>query len=144
MSVIRYLLLISLLKVLHSLHQILNSHSLGMSLDLTKAFIHCAMSPWKHVWEFLAIIKLMSSATIFTSTHIAILLLSLHVFFLLTRTHIATLLLLLLFSGTPYYWFPYCINFYTWSVQEIFVAKLLHWFFKLRIFQWYSLSMISI
>ena len=39
---------------------------------------------------------------IFTSAHIAILLLSFHFF---TRAHIATLLLLR-FSGTPYYWFP--------------------------------------
>ena len=35
-----------------------------------------------NVYEFLGIISLMSSATIFTSAHIAILLLSLHFFFL--------------------------------------------------------------
>ena len=71
-----------------------------------------------YVYEFLGIINLMSSPTIFTSAHIAIFLLSFHIFF--TRAHIATLLLLLLFSGTPYYWFPYCIKFYTWSALEIF------------------------
>ena len=38
--------------------------------------------------------------------------------------------LLLLFSGTPYNWFPYCINFYVWSAQEIFVAEHMFWFFK--------------
>ena len=57
------------------------------------------------VYEFLGIINLiMSSVTIFT------------------RAHIATLLLLLLFSSTPYYWFPYRINFYAWSAQDIFVT----------------------
>ena len=40
MSVISYLLLISSLKVLHCLHRVLNSHSLGMSPGLTNAFIH--------------------------------------------------------------------------------------------------------
>ena len=40
---ISYLLLISPLKVLHCHHRVLNSHSLGMSLDLTNAFIHCTM-----------------------------------------------------------------------------------------------------
>ena len=79
------------------------------------------------VYEFLGILNLMSSATIFTSAHIAILLLSLHFF---TGARIATLLLLLIFSGTPYYWFPYCINFYAWSAQEIFVALHMCWFFK--------------
>ena len=49
-------------------------------------------------------------------------------YFFFTRAHIATLLLLLLFSGTLYLWFPYCINFYAWSAQEIFVAKHLCWF----------------
>ena len=58
-----------------------------------------------------------------------------------TSAHIATLLLLLLFSGTPYYWFPYCINFYAWSAQEIFCG--LTYVLILRIFQWCSLSMIS-
>ena len=46
MSVISYLLLISLLKVLHYLHRVLNSHSLGMSLDLTNTFIHWAICVW--------------------------------------------------------------------------------------------------
>ena len=45
MSVISYLLLISPLKVPHCLHWILNSHSLGMSLDITNAFIHCTTCP---------------------------------------------------------------------------------------------------
>ena len=47
--------------------------------------------------EFLGIINLMPSATIFTSAHIAIFLLSLHVFIFdfFTRAHIATSLLLL-------------------------------------------------
>ena len=49
MSVISYLLLISPLKVLHCLHRVLNSYSLGMSLDLTNAFIHCAICPWGHL-----------------------------------------------------------------------------------------------
>ena len=48
MSVNSYLQLISPLKVLHRLRRILNSHSLGMSLDLTNAFIHCTMCPWFH------------------------------------------------------------------------------------------------
>ena len=116
MSVISYLLLISPLKIVHCFHRLLNSHSLGMSLVLTNAFIYCAMG----------IINLMSSATIFTSAHIAILPLSLYFF---TRAHI-TSLLLLLFSGTPYYWFPYCINFYVWSTKEIFLAEHMCWFFK--------------
>ena len=46
MSVISYLLLISPLKVFHCFHWVLNSHSLGMSLNLTNAFIYCAMCPW--------------------------------------------------------------------------------------------------
>ena len=46
---VSYLLLISPLKVLHCLHRVLNSHSLGMSLDLTNAFIHCTMCPWGHL-----------------------------------------------------------------------------------------------
>ena len=37
---------ISPLKDLHCLHRVLNPHSLGMSLDLTNAFIHCTMCPW--------------------------------------------------------------------------------------------------
>ena len=41
-------------------------------------------------------------------------------FFFFIRAHIANLLLLLLFSSSPYYWFPYCINFYAWSAQELF------------------------
>ena len=69
-----------------------------------------------YAYEFLAIINRMSLATIF---FFAILLLSMHFF---TRAHIATLLLFLLFPGTPYHWFPYYINFYAWSAQEIFVA----------------------
>ena len=74
------------------------------------------------VFEFLGILKLMSSATIFTSVHIVILLL-LHVFIrFLPELILQLLLLLLFFSGTPYYWFPYCINLYAWSAQEIFVA----------------------
>ena len=89
------------------------------------------MSLRTSVYEFLVVINIMSSATIFTSAHIAILLLSLHVFFFFfTRAHIAILLLLLLFYGTPYYWFPYCINFYAWLAQEIFVASHMCWFFK--------------
>ena len=72
---------------------------------LTNSFIHCAMCPWGHMcmnfWVLYYIINLMASSTIFTSVHIAILMLSLHFFF--TRAHIATLLLLLLFYGTPYY-----------------------------------------
>ena len=51
------LLLISHLKVFHCLHRVLNSHFWGMPVALTNAFTHC------------------------TSAHIAILLLSLHVFF---------------------------------------------------------------
>ena len=46
MSVISYLLLISPLKVLHCLHRVLNTDSLGMSLDLTNAVILCATCPW--------------------------------------------------------------------------------------------------
>ena len=68
------------LKVLHCLHRVLNLYSLGLSQDLTNAFIHRAMRT--SVNEFLGIINLMSSATIFTSAHIVILLLSLHVFIL--------------------------------------------------------------
>lgn len=30
--------------------------------------------------------------------------------------------LLLFFSSPLYYWFPYCINFYAWPAQGIFVA----------------------
>ena len=47
---VSYLLFISPLKVLHCLHRILNSHSWGMSLGLTNAFIHCTMCPWGHLW----------------------------------------------------------------------------------------------
>ena len=54
MSVISYLLLISLQKVLHCLHRVLNSRSLGMSLDLTNAFIHCAMCPWETEYVLIA------------------------------------------------------------------------------------------
>ena len=61
-------------------------------------------------------------------------------FFFLPELILQLLSLLLLFSGTPYYWFPYCINFYAWSAQEIFVASHMCW---LWIFQWCSLSMIS-
>ena len=73
---VTYHLLISPLKVLH---RVLNSHSLGISLDLTNAFIHLRII----VYEFLGIINLMSLTTIFTNAHIAILLLSLNVFFFL-------------------------------------------------------------
>ena len=47
---------------------------------------------------------------------------------------ILQLLLLLLFSGTPYDWFPYYINFYAWSAQEVFVAEHMYWFFKFTCF----------
>ena len=82
MSVISYLHLISPLKVLHCLHQLLNSYSIGY---VTGANQHlyplCHVSLRTAVFEFLGIINLMSSATIFTSAHIAILLLSLQVFY---------------------------------------------------------------
>ena len=55
---------------------------LGISLDLTNAFIHCGhVSLGTSVYEFLGIISLISSATIFTCAQIAILLLSLQYFF---------------------------------------------------------------
>ena len=45
MSVISYLQLISPPEILHCLHLVWNSHSLGMSLDLSHAFIHYTMCP---------------------------------------------------------------------------------------------------
>ena len=50
MDVSSFLLLISLLKVLHCLYQVLNSYSLGMLLDPTNAFIYCAMCSWGHMY----------------------------------------------------------------------------------------------
>ena len=81
MSVISYLLLISPLKVLHCLHRVLNSHSFGYVTGSNhRLYPLCYVSLKGFVYEFQGIIKLMSSANIFTSAHIAILLLSLHVF----------------------------------------------------------------
>ena len=81
------------------------------------------------MFEFLDIINLISSATNFTSAHIAFLLLSLHDFFL-PEIILQLCCYYCPFSCTPYYWFPYCINFYAWLVQEIFVALHMCWFFK--------------
>ena len=72
------------------------------------------------MYEFLGIINLMFSATIFTSAHIAIFAVIIACF--LPELILQFSLLLLLFSGTPYYWFPYGIHFYAWLAQEIFVA----------------------
>ena len=94
LSVISYILLISPLKVLHCLHQVLN----WMSLDLINAFIHCAISPWGHLYmNFLVYINLMSSAAIFTSAHIAILLLSLHhIFFFFYKSSYCNLIIIII------------------------------------------------
>ena len=141
MSVIGYLLLSSPLKVLYCLHRVLNSHAFCMSLDVTNAFIHCSMCPWGNLrFEILGIINLMSSATIFTSSHIAILLLSLH------------------FLAEPilqlccYYCFSLALLIIGSHIVLISMLSRLRRFFWpricadslcLRIFQWCSLSMIS-
>ena len=61
---------------LHFCRHVLNSHSFGYVTGANQR-----LYPLCHVYEFLGTINLKSSATIFTSAHIVILLLSLHDFF---------------------------------------------------------------
>ena len=138
MAVISYLLLIFPLKVLHCLHRVLNSHSMDMTLDQTNAFIHYAV---RSIYEFLGIINLISSATFVTSAHIAILLLSLHFLpelilqlccyhcFSLALLITGSLIVLISMLGRlrRFLWLSICADS-----------------LSLRIFQWCSLSMISI
>ena len=76
---VSYLLLISPLKVLHCLHWVLISHTFR-NVTGSKQHLYQLWHVFLRtsVYEFLGIINLMSSATIFTSAHIANLLLSLH------------------------------------------------------------------
>ena len=68
---ISYLLLISLLKVLLCLHQVLNSHSFGYVTGSNQhLYPLCHVSLRTSMYEFMGIINLISSATIFTSAHI--------------------------------------------------------------------------
>ena len=110
------------LKVLHCLHQVLNSHFLGMSLGLTNAFIHYAMCPWRH---------LNHSAPIFTSDFFLRELIMQHccsycfsLALLNTGSHIVLISMLGQLRG--FLWPSICADS-----------------LSLRIFQWCSLSMIS-
>ena len=130
MSGICYLQLISPLKVIHCLRRVLNSHPLGKSLDLTNAFINCFYVSFRtSIYEFLGIISLMSSATIFTCAHIAILLLSLDFFY---QSSYCNFVVIIAFLWHPLLLVP--ILYYAWSAQEIFVASHMCWFFKFKNF----------
>ena len=73
---------LKLMKVIHYLHQVLNSWPFGYVTGSNQPFYPlCHASLRTSVNEFLGIINLVFSAIIFTSAHIAILLFSLHVFF---------------------------------------------------------------
>ena len=117
-------LLLSPLKVLYCLHQVLNSHSFEYVTGSNQHLYPLYHVSLEDIWVW---ISGYYKPNVFSNhfyqcsycNFCCYYCISFFYFFFFTRAHIATLLLLLLFSCTPSYWFPYSINFYIFILLHL-------------------------